>query len=308
MRGISKYMKKLILSTIVITTAMALTACSSNSASKSEFVTEQMSTTLTSSTSAEQKTQAAIVSAQPTVAAVPVYSNVSYYISSKLEEYKAFSLLHPDYTLENIVTYVNIGLDSPFYTNTKVIQNPDDILVLCNKYNSLPDTYIPSDLVDITAANTAASGLKLRKEAAQAFDKLCAGAKEAGYTILAASSYRSYATQKTLYNNYVASDGIAKADTYSARAGFSEHQTGLTLDVKNATVVYDSFGTTPEYQWAKDNIQKYGFIIRYQPSTVSITGYKSEEWHFRYVGVDTATAVYSLGISFDEYCAKYLMK
>jgi len=180
--------------------------------------------------------------------------------------------------------------------------------VLCNKYNSLPDSYVPSDLVDVTTANSAASGLKLRKEAAQAFDKLCAGAKQAGYTILGASGYRSYSTQKSLYNNYVASDGVTKADTYSARAGFSEHQTGLAIDVKNATVAYDSFGTTPEYQWAKGNIQKYGFIIRYLPSTTGITGYMSEEWHFRYVGVDTAQAVYALGITYDEYCARYLMK
>lgn len=106
----------------------------------------------------------------------------------------------------------------------------------------------------------------------------------------------------------MAADGKENADTYSARAGFSEHQTGLAIDVKNATVAYDKFGTTPEYQWAKDNVQKYGFIIRYLPSTIDITGYQSEEWHFRYVGVDTATAVYNLGITYDEYCARYLMK
>jgi len=292
-------MKKLILSTIVIITTIALTAC--NSTSKNETTTQQPSST----TSIDGST---IISALPSGSAVPVYSNMSYYLSTKLDAYKAYALLHPEDTLENIVTYVNIGLDTPFYTNTKVIQNPEDILVLCNKYNSLPDNYVPSDLVEVTSANSAASGLKLRKEAAEAFDKLCAGAKKDGYTILGASGYRSYSTQKTLYNNYAASDGIANADTYSARAGFSEHQTGLAIDVKNATVAYDSFGTTPEYQWAKENVQKYGFIIRYLPSTIGITGYKSEEWHFRYVGVDTAAAVYDLGITYDEYCARYLMK
>jgi len=292
-------MKKLILSTIVIITTIALTAC--NSTSKNETTTQQPSST----TAIDGST---IISALPSGSAVPVYSNMSYYLSTKLDAYKAYALLHPEDTLENIVTYVNIGLDTPFYTNTKVIQNPEDILVLCNKYNSLPDNYVPSDLVEVTSANSAASGLKLRKEAAEAFDKLCAGAKKDGYTILGASGYRSYSTQKTLYNNYAASDGIANADTYSARAGFSEHQTGLAIDVKNATVAYDSFGTTPEYQWAKENVQKYGFIIRYLPSTIGITGYKSEEWHFRYVGVDTAAAVYDLGITYDEYCARYLMK
>jgi len=296
-------MKKIILSIIVITTAIAVSACGSKTAATSEPVVSTASEQI-----AESKAEVQQVEALPSAAAVPVYSNMSYYLSAKLEEYKAYSLIHPDYTLENIVTYVNIGLDNPFYSNTKVIQNPEDLLVLCNKYNSLPDNYVPSDLVEVTTANSAASGLKLRKEAAQAFDKLCDGAKQAGYTILGASGYRSYSTQKSLYNNYVASDGLTNADTYSARAGFSEHQTGLAIDVKNATVAYDSFGTTPEYQWAKDNVQKYGFIIRYLPTTIGITGYKSEEWHFRYVGVDTAAAVYALGITYDEYCARYLMK
>ena len=296
-------MKKIILSIIVITTAITVSACGSKTAATSEPVVSTASEQI-----AESKAEVQQVEALPSAAAVPVYSNMSYYLSAKLEEYKAYSLIHPDYTLENIVTYVNIGLDNPFYSNTKVIQNPEDLLVLCNKYNSLPDNYVPNDLVEVTTANSAASGLKLRKEAAQAFDKLCEGAKKAGYTILGASGYRSYSTQKSLYNNYVASDGITNADTYSARAGFSEHQTGLAIDVKNATVAYDSFGTTPEYQWAKDNVQKYGFIIRYLPSTIGITGYKSEEWHFRYVGVDTAAAVYALGITYDEYCARYLMK
>jgi len=298
-------MKKIILSTIVIATAFVLAACNSNtnseSVSASVSANEQVMATV-SGQIVEAKTEAQME------AAVPVFSNMSYFLNAKLDEYKAYSLLHPDNTLEDVVTYVNIGLDSPFYSNTKVIASPEDILVLCNKYNSLPDNYTPNDLVDVTTANSAASGLRLRKEAAQAFDKLCAGAKSAGYTILGASGYRSYSTQKGLYNNYVASDGVSNADTYSARAGFSEHQTGLAIDVKNATVVYDSFGTTPEYKWAKDNIQKYGFIIRYLPSTIGITGYKSEEWHFRYVGVDTATAVYALGITYDEYCARYLMK
>lgn len=299
-------MKKIILSTILIITAATLTACNSNTKNDSTEAQNPSTSSAIVEETAEEVTQQAMQ--QATVEAVPVYSNMSYYINTKLDDYKAFSLLHPDFTLEDIVTYVNIGLDNPFYSNTKVIQNPDDMLVLCNKYNSLPDGYEPGDLVEITNGNAAVGGLRLRKEAAQAFDELCAGAKQAGYTILGASAYRSYSYQNKLYNNYVAADGKVAADTYSARAGFSEHQTGLAIDVKNATVVYDKFGTTREYQWAKDNIQKYGFIIRYLPSTIDITGYKSEEWHFRYVGVDTATAVYDLGITYDEYCARYLMK
>jgi len=86
---------------------------------------------------------------------------VSHYLSSNLEAYNAYSLLNPDFSLEKIVMYVNLSLNDPFYTNTKEVQNPDDILVLCNKYNSLPSSYEPSDLVEVTNGNSAVSGLKI---------------------------------------------------------------------------------------------------------------------------------------------------
>ncbi len=247
-------------------------------------------------------------SAQETVTqeALPVYANVSYYAQAKLSEYEAYAAENPDLSMEDVVTYVNIGLDQDFYANSTAITDPENILVLCNKYHQLSSDYVPSDLVEVTASNSAVAGLKLRKEAADAFDDLCAAAKKDGYTILGASGYRSYAYQQTLYDNYVKQDGVADADTYSARPGYSEHQTGLAIDVKNPTTAYDKFGTTKEYQWAKDNIHKYGFIIRYLPETIHITGYQSEEWHFRYVGVETATKVYEMGITYDEYCARGL--
>lgn len=240
--------------------------------------------------------------------ALPVFAKVAYYTQTKLDEYQAYAAKNPDLSMEDVVTYVNIGLNRDFYSDSVTISNPDNILVLCNKYNKLPDDYVPADLVEVTTSNSAVSGLKLRKEAAEAFDKLCAGAKTDGYTILGASGYRSFTYQQGLYNNYVKQDGVTSADTYSARAGYSEHQTGLAIDVKNKTAAYDKFGTTPEYQWAKDNVYKYGFIIRYLPETIHITGYQSEEWHFRYVGVETAAKVHEMGITYDEYCARGLNK
>lgn len=297
-------MKKSILSGIltsalVVTAAVTLCACSSNKSTTSDSTQKQ--NVASSTDSADKSTAQSQDQDSP-------YSSLPYYLSDKLEAYKAYASLHQELSAEDVVTYVNIGLDTAYYSNTKVIEKPDDMLVLCNKYHSLPENYVPADLVDITTGNAAASGLKLRKEAAAAFDKLCAAAKESGYKIMGASAYRSFAYQKTLYNNYVASDGAANADTYSARPGFSEHQTGLAVDVKNATTAYDKFGSTKEYQWAKDNIYKYGFIIRYLPSTIHITGYKSEEWHFRYVGVETATAVYKSGLTYDEYYTRNMMK
>ena len=116
-----------------------------------------------------------------------------------------------------------------------------------------------------------------------AFNTMQADAATQGIGLSIISGYRSYSRQSTLYNNYVSRDGKAAADTYSARAGHSEHQTGLAADINS---LYQSFINTPEGQWLNNNCYKYGFIIRYPQGKESITGYMYEPWHIRFVGVD----------------------
>ncbi len=127
-----------------------------------------------------------------------------------------------------------------------------------------------------------------------------ADANAVGLSLSIVSGYRSYVTQRNTYNNYVARDGQAVADTYSARPGHSEHQTGLAIDVNSLLV---SFENTPEGQWLKDNCYKYGFILRYPKGKDSITGYMYEPWHFRYVGNSLAEQLYNSGdwITLEEY-------
>ena len=127
-----------------------------------------------------------------------------------------------------------------------------------------------------------------------------ADAASQGISLSIISGFRSYSRQSTLYNNYVNRDGKAAADTYSARAGHSEHQTGLAADINS---LYQSFIDTPEGKWLNNNCHKYGFIIRYPKGKESITGYIYEPWHIRYVGVDIATSLYNGGnwISLEEY-------
>ena len=122
------------------------------------------------------------------------------------------------------------------------------------------------------------------------------------------SAYRSYTNQETLYNRYVQKDGSIKADTYSARPGHSEHQTGLAVDVHNTVLPYTSFDKTNEFTWMKENAHKYGFILRYPKDKTNITGYDYEPWHNRYIGVEHATYIYENNITFDEYYIKYLDK
>ena len=229
------------------------------------------------------------------------------YLAQNAVRYADYAALHPEFTPQQAVTYVNIGLDREFYTQVETVADPDNLLVLCNKYHQLPDGYEPADLTQISAAHSnGGKTLYLRAEAAAAFEALCEAAAAEGYTILGQSGYRSYAYQQQLYDNYAARDGQAAADTYSARPGFSEHQTGLAMDICNGALSYTEFGQTAEYAWAKENLHRYGFVLHYLPETQWITGYMTEEWHIRYVGTETAEKIHELGITFDEYCAAYL--
>lgn len=242
-----------------------------------------------------------------TSADVATFSSLSYYKSDNIATYVAYKQLHPELSIEDVVTYVNIGLHTPFYSNVNTVSTPDNLLVLCNKYNSL-GSYEPkkSDLVTLKA-NYAINSQQLRKEAAEAFYKLSDAANAAGHKIVAVSTYRSYSRQSTVYSGYAKRDGQAKADTYSARPGTSEHQTGLAIDVSADGVTgYRTFGNTASYRWAKDNIHNYGFIIRYPEDKTHITGYMAEPWHFRYVGVETAKKVYESGLTYDEYYVRYI--
>ena len=159
-----------------------------------------------------------------------------------------------------------------------------DGILIANKSCPLPSGYAPGGLTAETMA---------------AFQKLSAGAAADGLSIWIASGYRSYSYQGQLYSRYVNRDGQAAADRYSARAGYSEHQTGLAFDVNQ---VNDSFAGTPEANWLAEHAHEYGFIIRYPKEKESVTGYKYEPWHLRYVGTKTARAVYESGLCLEEYC------
>ena len=130
------------------------------------------------------------------------------------------------------------------------------------------------------------------------FQKLVNAAAKEGLNIWISSGYRSYSDQETIYANYVKEDGEELADTYSARPGHSEHQTGLAIDVNT---VDDAFGSTPEAAWLAEHAHEYGFIIRYQQGKEDITGFKYEPWHIRYVGSDVANKLYKSGQCLEEY-------
>lgn len=171
------------------------------------------------------------------------------------------------------------------------LDEPTSIWVVANKARPLqPKDYAPNDLISV------GGGQRMRKEAANALVQLFAAAKAQGYTLKPLSGYRSYGTQVSVYNNEVRTNGQTVADTQSARPGTSEHQTGLAIDVGGGGCgIEDCFGNTPEGKWLAANGYKYGFIIRYPESKMSVTGYRYEPWHIRYIGSALATELHNTG-------------
>lgn len=228
-----------------------------------------------------------------------------YYKSNNIKRYQDYHKLNSNLSVSDVVTRVNLNLDLPYYTNTKEAKYLNTFYTLVNKYNYLRDDFVPNNLVEMTTPYSK-EGIYLVEEARDNFYKLVDKAKEEGLTIRAISAYRGYTYQKRLYDKYVEADGVNKADTYSARPGFSDHQAGLAIDVDNTISSFENFTNTKEYQWMLDNSYKYGFILRYPSGKESITTYQFESWHYRYVGLKLAKKIKASNLTFDEYFTRYL--
>lgn len=189
----------------------------------------------------------------------------------------------------------------------QVVMNEDSMTVIVNKDRSLPEGYEPDDLVEPDVPfsfDEPHEKRKMRKEAAEALEKLFAAAEADGIELRAVSGYRSYDRQKSVYESHVATKGEEEASRISAVPGTSEHQTGLTIDVSSPSVgnmLEQAFGETEEGKWLAENAPKYGFIIRYLQGREDITGYVYEPWHIRYVGEDLAPDIAESGLTLEEY-------
>lgn len=183
-------------------------------------------------------------------------------------------------------------------SSTEGLKIIDGILIV-NKSYPLPKGYVPKNTYNDATGKRYCSDC-IDKDAYSEYKQMKADATALGLNIWIQSGYRSYELQETLYNNYVNRDGKLAADTYSARPGYSEHQTGLAFDLNS---ISDDFQYTNEGKWVSENAWKYGFILRYPKSKESITGYKYESWHLRYVGKDLASKLYNNGdwITLEEH-------
>lgn len=169
--------------------------------------------------------------------------------------------------------YPDVIIEGPYYK--------DGILIVNKKYS------IPSDF---------ATGINA--DALAALKEMQSAASSEGLSLPNISDFRSYTTQKNLYERYISESGLYYANTYSARPGHSEHSTGLAFDIGNINYAY---GLTASGKWLSENCHKFGFIIRYQKDKEEITGYNYEPWHIRYVGKENAEKIYNSGLSLEEY-------
>ena len=191
------------------------------------------------------------------------------------------------------------------------ITDPASIYVLVNKTHPLePKDYTPADLV-ADAIPTVASDSKDERSARAVIQKdlvaMFASAKSSHLSLVMNSGFRSSAKQAFYYNNYVKQSGEAAANKFSAKPGYSEHQTGLSLDISNADrscYLEECFGDSAAGKWLATNAHNYGFILRYPKGKEDITGYQYEPWHFRYVGKDLAKEIYQQNLTYEEYLTK----
>ena len=185
-------------------------------------------------------------------------------------------------------------------------QDPTDTLILVNKNNKAPAVPVTLVKPDVQPTReTVSENIYMRPEAAAALEDLFEAAAQDGITLYATSGYRSYSTQKAIFERKLERMDEKQANASVAKPGYSEHQTGLAMDIEGETTkgtgLTEAFGESPEGIWTAEHCAEYGFIIRYPKGKTNITGYIYEPWHLRYVGKDAAAEITELGVTFEEY-------
>lgn len=181
---------------------------------------------------------------------------------------------------------MNSGKDSFFAELDRVVSRDcHGLLVLVDKKNALDSDYEPKDLVPLTANKSYLcnkAGMYLRAPAEAALEEMAAAARRDGVTLVVSSAYRSREYQKTVYERNVRELGQAAADRESARPGTSQHQLGTAVDFGSIT---DAFAQTVAGKWLAANAGSYGWSLSFPEGYETVTGYRWESWHYRYVGV-----------------------
>ena len=231
-----------------------------------------------------------------------------YFIKAYLNRYTAYHEENSESLARQVVATVNTNTDYGYYTQDFDTNLEDDYLILVNKYYHLNADYVPDDLVSVSNRYYYGENHQIRSVVYDAFIDMWNAANNEGIYLIINSSYRTYAEQQQVYDSYKDSRGTTYADSIAARPGYSEHQTGLAIDIFSTEYTTTSnFKGSPAHQWLINHAYQYGFIQRYDEDTEEITGFAEEAWHWRYVGVEVATYLHEHDITFDEYYAYFIL-
>ncbi|MBR0226777.1 MAG: M15 family metallopeptidase [Clostridia bacterium] len=191
----------------------------------------------------------------------------------------------------------------------EILDDFDEYIILANRKHLLSSDYKPGDLVNTTCKKSSDAGTpELRQAASDAINAMFAAAQQDGLTLYLKSAYRSYVTQKTMYNNRL--DKLGRDDGLVSYPGASDHQTGLGADILNyewtkKDGMNKEFAKTKEAQWMEAHCAEFGFILRYMSDKEEITGIKFEPWHFRYVGKEAAAYIMENHLSLEEFTEEW---
>ncbi|MBQ6655240.1 MAG: M15 family metallopeptidase [Erysipelotrichaceae bacterium] len=225
-----------------------------------------------------------------------------YFLWNRVTRYCEYDAEHAgeELTARQLVERVNCNLDMIPKNGDFHADPSQGYLVLVNNYYDIADSYVPDNLVDVDKAFSS-KGARMNTEAYENLVAMADAAKKVGYkvTINGDNGYRSYSYQKTVYDYYCKMLGREDGEKRAAQPGYSEHQTGLAVDL---AVDKKAKG----FSWLAENCYKYGYIVRYPDDKTDITGYTYERWHFRYVGAQAAEYIHETGITFDEYYAFFI--
>lgn len=203
------------------------------------------------------------------------------------------------------VIHVNLNMDKEPYTNA-IIVNEFSYDMLVNKFHGLSDSFEPEDLVTISKEYTNDEEFLANKKAVNQLIQMFESAKIDGFEMVVNSAYRSYSDQVEIAEFYRKWYGDNYVNNYVAKPGFSEHQTGLAFDIGSTSE--NVFANSKEYKWMQENAYKYGFVMRFYKKAETITGFRSEPWHYRYVGKEIAKYIHDNNITFEEYYVMFLDK
>lgn len=216
-----------------------------------------------------------------------------YFVENRLERYLSYQERHPDKDTLSVLRTVNTNRDWLTYNHIEPVDLSLGTLALVNKYYQLPQDYVPN-LVE------SYDGFVFEASASSSLIEMCEAMESLGLDFEISNTYRSYSTQATIYNRYLEKDNHNVVDTFSARAGHSEHQLGLALDFRSSKEDITYFKNTDAYDWLKENAPIYGFIQRYTEENSIYTGYQAEAWHYRYVGAEMALVLKETQLTFEE--------